>query len=127
MANSNMYLLVPKTLWNATVPVHAYDYYVNNGTDDAPDIVIYTPTFAEVSEQFKNSVGDTIFSPNWDDNGVQDADKHAILKGEFTMVVLDDNGAVIPDTPGDLTLLLQTGVIPLTQTQATMIIMSYEL
>ncbi len=126
MTNSNMYLLVPKTLWNTTVPVHAYDYHVNNGTDDAPDIISYTPTFAEVSEQFKNSIGDTIFSNNWNNDGVNDADKHAILKGEFTMVTLDDNRNVVPDAPGDLTLLLQAGIVPLTQTQATKVIMSYE-
>jgi len=117
MASSNMYILVPKTLWNTTVPVHAYDYNVNNGTDDEPDVVTYTPTFSEVSDLFKNNYGDTIFSGNWDDDGVSDADKYAVLKGEFTMVTLDENANVVSDSPGDLTLLLQAGVIPLSNTQ----------
>ena len=112
-----MYLLVPKTLWNTTVPVHAYDYYINNGTDDEPDIISYTPTFSEVSTLYKNAIGDTLFSTNWEDDQSNDADKYAVLKGEFTMVVLDENGNVIQNTPGELTLLVEAGVIPLTQTQ----------
>ncbi len=117
MWNNIMYLLVPKTLWNSTVPVHAYDYNTNNGTDDEPDVVSYTPTFSEVSEQFKYSNGDTIFSNNWDDEQASDATKYAVLKGEFTMVAMDDNADIVYDTPGELTQLLQAGVIPLTHEQ----------
>jgi hypothetical protein len=117
MENNNMYLLVPKTLWNTIIPVHAYDYYVNNGTDDAPDIVSYTPTFSEVSDLYKNNIGDTIFSNNWDDDQSSDATKYAVLKGEFAMILLDENADVVYDVPGELTVLLQAGVIPLTHAQ----------
>ncbi|MGN6645030.1 MAG: hypothetical protein ACTHJT_00760 [Cytophaga sp.] len=117
-----MYILVPKALWDTTVPVHAYDYHVNNGTDDQPDIVSYTPTFREVSELFQNRYGDTIFSPDWENDAVSDTEKHAVLKGEFTMVTLDENSNLIPDVPGELNVLLQAGVLPLTQTQAIRLI-----
>ncbi len=122
MTTGNMYIIVPKTLWNTTVPVHAYDYYINNGTDDVPDIVSYTPTFSEVSELYKNSIGDTIFSNNWDDEQESYVTKYAVLKGEFTMVAMDDNAEILYDVPGELSILLQAGVIPLTHTQAVQVI-----